>query len=156
MRAGDGDFRGVQPLLLCPIQLPDPRHHHVCLGHWREPGHLLCYRLPTAPHGDGQAHAVDEAGRGRLRRVEPPWASNQTMPRPSGPAPAIAPMAAVLQFPESTNGNPPSAMVWRTWPETRACSSKAVATSAVGSISCRTLVTLGLRPSGRTASPRPL
>src|SRR5918994_7441624 len=72
MRADDGDFRGVQPLLLYPIQLPDPRHHHVCLGHRREPGHALCHRLPAAPHGDGQAHAVDEAGRGRLRRVELP------------------------------------------------------------------------------------
>jgi hypothetical protein len=54
------------------------------------------------------------------------WASNHTTPRS-----AIVP-TAVLQFPESTRGNSPSATASRTCSETRRSSSKAVATSAGG------------------------
>src|SRR5215208_5357396 len=63
-----------------------------------------------------------------------PWASNQTMPKSHAPAPESVPTAAMLQLPESTSGNSPSPRALRTWFETSPCSSKAVATSAVGSL----------------------
>src|SRR5215212_498154 len=59
------------------------------------------------------------------------WASNHTTPRSAASRPAIVP-TAVLQFPESTRGNAPSATASRTCSATRRSSSKAVATSAGG------------------------